>query len=59
MGLRRFIPRVSYAYVMGMLAAVVCCLVVIPYGLLCQYVMSCVSSRRDPRTLSDAERAPY
>ena len=40
-------------YVMGMLATVVSCLVVIPYGLLCQYVMSRASSRRDTRALSD------
>jgi len=43
-------------YVMGMLAAVVSFLVVIPYGLLCQYVMSRELSRRDIRVLSDAAR---
>jgi len=34
-------------YAMGMLAAVGSFVVVIPYGLVCQYVMSRASSRRD------------
>lgn len=44
-------------YVMGILAAVVSFLVVIPYGLLCQYVMSReASSRRDTGALSEVGR---
>jgi hypothetical protein len=33
-------------YAMGMVAAVVSCFVVVPYGLLCQYVMNAASSER-------------